>query len=403
MSFYDDLRPASFRGVAFSATDSSLTVGRRTKVFEYPQRDKPFVEDLGKSARTITLTAVFAGPDYIAGMAKLLEAMEAEGSGVLVHPMLGSMTVTPTAATKISYSANDLGLSTAQLEFTESGDYVFPSTATDTSLAVSTAAGALKDASASAFAENFSLSGLQDYVIESVKENLQAIFDEDDYADLARLFGASKEMSSLSDDAVALISGDIDALASTVRKATGFSEIASGVSDWRRVAMRLSRFAESAGLNRSFDSVTGAEQSSITSNSLAVQALVRQSILAEVVASTAEVGGDEDTAQGGIAYDDMIAIRDEALDAIDAEMLVCESDEIYDALEQARAAVYEDMTERAQDEARLIEITPPEVQPALVIAYDLYEDAGRDQEIIDRNKIRHGGFVSATALSVLSR
>lgn len=57
-TFEEKLWPASFRGVTFSVTDSSLTIGRRVHVFEYPQRDKPFVEDLGKSAREITLTAV---------------------------------------------------------------------------------------------------------------------------------------------------------------------------------------------------------------------------------------------------------------------------------------------------------------------------------------------------------
>ena len=99
----------------------------------------------------------------------------------------------------------------------------------------------------------------------------------------------------------------------------------------------------------------------------------------------------------------MISIRDEVLGAIDSEMLKCEDDDVYLALEEARASVYDDMTSRAQDEARLITVTPPEVMPALVVAYDFYEDASRDQEIIDRNGVRHGGFVPVKELLLLSR
>ena len=130
-----------------------------------------------------------------------------------------------------------------------------------------------------------------------------------------------------------------------------------------------------------------------------MQALARSAVLAEAISASANVGGSE----GGISYEDMISIRDEVLGAIDAEMLKCEDDDVYLALEESRASVYDDMTSRAQDEARLITVTPPEVMPALVVAYDFYEDASRDQEIIDRNGVRHGGFVPAKELLLLSR
>jgi prophage DNA circulation protein len=47
-------------------------------------------------------------------------------------------------------------------------------------------------------------------------------------------------------------------------------------------------------------------------------------------------------------------------------------------------------------------VTPAEPLPALVLAYDLYEDVARDGEITARNKIRHPGFVPAEKLKVLS-
>ena len=61
------------------------------------------------------------------------------------------------------------------------------------------------------------------------------------------------------------------------------------------------------------------------------------------------------------------------------------------------------MTERADDNARLIEFTPPEVMPAVVLAYEYYGDANRDREIVERNNIRHGGFVPTSPLKLLSK
>ena len=50
-----------------------------------------------------------------------------------------------------------------------------------------------------------------------------------------------------------------------------------------------------------------------------------------------------------------------------------------------------------------IRVTPEATQPALVLAYGLYEDAGREAEIVTRNKVRHPGFVpGGQALEVLA-
>jgi prophage DNA circulation protein len=102
-------------------------------------------------------------------------------------------------------------------------------------------------------------------------------------------------------------------------------------------------------------------------------------------------------------YDDTLALKNELAAALDAEMLLTTDDNLYQALGDARAAMWEDLTARSRDSARLSTITPPEVTPMLAIAYDYYEDAGRDGEIIARNKIHHPSFVPVKNLLVLSR
>ena len=290
-TFEEKLWPASFRGVPFNATASTLTIGRRTHVFEYPQRDKPFVEDLGKSAREITLTAVFAGPEYITGMNRLLEAMEQEGSGVLVHPMLGSMTVTPKATTKVTYSTTKLGFSSAELVFVESGDYVFPTSSNDTAAVSASASETLKQSALDAFLDKFDLSGAQDFVKAAVTGNLSKFFELSDYKELCRLFSVSDEMSELSAKAISLVSSDVEVFAKTVADAFGYSRLAYSVNNWRRVTRLLSRLVRSDGMNNDYQTgQVSDEEARTTAQSSTLQSLARQTLLAEAVSASAKVG-----------------------------------------------------------------------------------------------------------------
>ncbi len=49
MTWKDRLQDASFRGVPFKVEEESTGTGRRVETHEYPNRDKPYTEDLGKS------------------------------------------------------------------------------------------------------------------------------------------------------------------------------------------------------------------------------------------------------------------------------------------------------------------------------------------------------------------
>lgn len=83
------LQPASFRGVGFKVDLSSFVGGRRTVTHEYPKRDLPSAEDMGRRARRYSLAAYIVGGDYDRQRDQLIQALEAEGPGTLVHPYLG--------------------------------------------------------------------------------------------------------------------------------------------------------------------------------------------------------------------------------------------------------------------------------------------------------------------------
>jgi prophage DNA circulation protein len=66
---------------------------------EYPERDLPYAEDLGRKARVFKITGLVIGPDYMAQRDALLAACEQPGPGTLVHPYHGTMEVVCQACT----------------------------------------------------------------------------------------------------------------------------------------------------------------------------------------------------------------------------------------------------------------------------------------------------------------
>jgi prophage DNA circulation protein len=77
--------------------------------------------------------------------------------------------------------------------------------------------------------------------------------------------------------------------------------------------------------------------------------------------------------------------------------------DLFVALEDVRATLSEHLTRTGQNLPAITTFTPPETMPALVIAWELYGDITRANEIIDRNRIRHPNFVpGGVPLEVLS-
>ncbi|EHL96767.1 DNA circulation protein, partial [Acetobacteraceae bacterium AT-5844] len=89
MSWRDELRPASWRGVAFGVFTAEGRFGRRVVVHEYPYRDAVWVEDLGRGPRRLQVIGFLVGDDVIAQQEEMIEAAEQEGPGDLVHPQHG--------------------------------------------------------------------------------------------------------------------------------------------------------------------------------------------------------------------------------------------------------------------------------------------------------------------------
>lgn len=405
MAWKDQLRPASFRQVAFHVDSDDMTAGRRVQVFEYPQRDKPFAEDLGRAAREINITGYVIGADYMAGRDALLAALEAPGPGTLVHPWYGSLQVVAKPA-RVTHSQSDGGMCRFSLVFVEAGELQFPSSTAAPGVKTRLAAESLKAASADDFAERFSVDGLPEFVADDAVANVSDA--------LATVKSVGSRVGRILRNPVDGLAAELGTLVRTPRDLAGqvmdlfsmgegLAETVDGMFGDGNAANQRAVTGSIAATSsfppptrppptRPASQVAPARQQMID-NADAVNALMRRALLVQA----ASMAGEMDHP----VYDDAATLRRDLTRALDAESLTAD-DTRYRALQDIRAAVHQDIGASMDAAARIRTVTPAEPLPAIVLAYDLYDDVERAGEIAARNKIRHPGFVPAEPIKVLS-
>lgn len=387
MSWRDQLQPASFRGVEFHAVQRSATYGRRNQVHEYPFRDLPYVEDLGRMARSLRIVGFLVGKDVLRKRDALIAAIEQPGSGKLIHPTLGEMTVSVVGGVTIDESDHEAGIVRITFNVTESGELRFPSADAATQDVVARRADAAGEALQQAAARRLDTRDLPAFAeglsLQRAERLVAAV------RTAAALVGSPDKRGALL-AAIALLE---PGLAATLRAPVEFAtrvyrlveDLLSGLSGADRDAV----MASLADFGR--DEIRWPELTTTRrrdgGNRAALEELVRGAAAIALARSAAEAEF--------VDYQGAADLRDLVLARLDDVADNTADDAVFGALSNLRAAVVRDITTRGADLARVATILPPHTAPALVLAYGLYDDAGRDAELVQRNRIRHPGFVPA--------
>lgn len=372
--WFQRLRPASFRGVPFKVLSHEREGGRNGPDFEYPDSDVGSTEDTGGKIDKHKIDAFLVGDDYDLDADRLIEALRIKGPGELEHPRYGTQRVQVRSWSRAEEGAEG-GIARFSLAFTDApGGGLTISVAAD----IDDTADALVTAVSAAFEDAFLVEGLPGYVSDAAVLKVAEVF--------ARIETALLRSSVAAADALAIAT---PAEASTLIAAP--DEYAASIAAIWLVAPfeALRAFALARPATAGTDSLDSANEIQRITNDNAVDAMAQRLALAEY--SRQVVPLVEDTFE---VYDDAIDLRDELADLVRVEEATTAADE-YDALIKARTDVYARITATAAPLVRLRTITIKHTVPALVLAYDLYGDATRAVEVIDRNAIRHGGFIAA--------
>lgn len=395
MGWRDELRKASFKGVAFHVEDHEATYGRRLVTNEYPYRDEPYTEDMGRKARRWSITGYLIGQNYMAARDKLLDAVEAGGSGQLVHPYLGTKTV---CVEEISCreTQRDGGYVELRLSCVEAGVKTFPSGLAVPSKLTALGADNLIGISKGIFTKGITLQGVSEFVREAYAGNLGSVSDLFGDIQLAgginlqstisKVNQAAEWATSLAELRLPSVSLIQDVFGVSDRIVSLFKGVLDLGGDSKQSAKNLAKFS---GYTATTTTSTTNQGAAINQNAAVTERFVRTVALANE--SKALVGQNFDS------YDEAITTREYLLQRIDAVADNSQDDSEYDALQALRKQVGAAIPSTAADLPRLGTIVLPQSEPALVLSYDLYASVDREADIIARNKVRHPGFVPGGA------
>lgn len=398
----DKLREGSFRGAPFLVESSDDVLGRRVELHEFPLRDEPYAEDLGRLARGWTLDLYVLGPNYMEARDKLREALEAEGPGQLVHPWLGTVSAQVRGEVRMRQSWREGGMARFSVTFCEPGAPARPDTQPDTAARVSSAASGASVSSRDAFGSAWKSSGP-----ERVRN-----------AQLARVTGFMNKLSSTISGAATNPAG-VGRYVSEAQTVSGSlsgligSPMALARSTWNLLSLvRMAALSPLSALNMylslasfGLDWFTGGglgalsainsgvspyslgmtpTAAQIMGNDAAFGALVRQAAVTGAAVTTSEMTWE--------SADAALADRDAVAEALDAEAMSA-PDPVYRSLTALRAAVVTDVTTRGAQLPALSTVTLQQSMPALAAAHRIHGDATLADELVARNRVRHPGNV----------
>jgi len=432
-SYFDQLRPASFRGVPFVSLGSEAGFGRRKELHEYPQRDEPWVEDLGRGTRRIRLYGFVVGDDVIAQRDLLMEACETAGDGSLVHPTLGRRTVSLMDFRSIERWEKGRYFE-FQFEFIEGGPRTFPTSETATTQAVSNAFGGLNIAAAADFARKASAAILQGAAVLGEAVNTAVgwyTYAKNLVGDARNLFklltnlpgdfgrftgsatlptfskypssstaqsGATTESlieaATVARAGVTTASSTLDAAARALDASTvdDFSAAAQGLT-----AAVLAATTDPADAVRLLSSLSGFTPSGTTTASVIgmamgqMQAACGDMFRRAAIASVALASSRYQPTSS----DDAASMRDQVSALLDAEIDIAGDqgeDDTYEALRTLRAAVVADLNKRGAGLSSIRTFDFAASMPVLVLANRIYRDATRADELTTQINPIHPAF-----------
>lgn len=401
MTYRDDLLPGALNGIGFDYKDVTTEVGRRGVVHEFAGGDSPFTEDLGRAARHYTIRAFLIGPNYHVTRDELQDVVEGPGPLVFGHPYKGDIPVRIITRSRFVETDEEGGMVTVDLSLEESGDAI-------QNIYVATPA-VIKVLAADAMAKlaektKFSLLGAIGAVLKSVTGAI-----EDAGSAVRKVNGKIGGSLSLIDN----LASSLDELAAELTTLMGqpqqlINKLGNLVDSAFNLIKTFAPAPSPLGVKEEFFDLVSISRESIAelfsfeSEAETIPTPTKQSNIEHQAHDAISVSMKGAALSSGVAVlaDLDLESADQAkaivgdLVAMFLEVMNADIDpEVADAFAALKAATISHFTATAQALPQLSTYTPIYTVPAVVLAYELYGDAGMDEDLIRRNKIRHPAFV----------
>ncbi len=402
------LRPASFRGVRFWVHGDQAKYGRRLVVHEFPNRDRPFVEDMGEKAIHYSLDAYVAGDASLAEKAALVSACRQRGPATLSLPTDGGASVRCISCER-AFDLDRLGYVGFKLEFVEAGAGLSALPIGLLEALVGTAVTSAISGIVSAFMGAFSTVAAEAWVLAEAAGSVNEVVNALD-ATRARLPMASDEARAAVYQSLVAVQGGTDALIRDGRPDVPVvpqSYVAASAAATGRLAEAISStmvlMRESAaneidaadalwplvdyGLPDPVPASTGGAERLVTGNAAAVNVAVRRLALCELAVAVAWADFP----------DRPTAVRWRARVAeVFARELRAAPPELRPLLTDVRGKTADAISRKLADLQPVVTVSAADPAPAIVWAYRLYGDASLAADLIARNRVRRPSVMPRT-------
>jgi prophage DNA circulation protein len=347
---------------------------------------------MGRQARRFAVDGYVLGDDYFTSRNRLLEALEKEGSGKLVHPYLGTLIVVCTGY-RLSESTEEGRIARFGMQFSEAGEALFPSAVLNTKKTTQIKKITAYDNIKTFFSSVYSIASVpysesqralstvnQAFaLIDEAKKSVNAVASFQ--RDLLNAKGKALELTYLAEDLIDEVIGLLTF--GTDQDDEDFEATADNARTQIQELYRFFEFTPDEGL-------TG-----INSPSASLSFAIQQASASAVAGLLTLLKFD--------SVNEAEEYQRAFLEQIDRTIQQGISDELYGALIDLRTAVMRDIAIRATALPRVVEYTPVVSVPALTLSWALYGTVNMEQDIINRNSVSHPGFVpGSTTLKLLS-
>lgn len=448
MAWFQDLQPASFRGIPFGVFGARGSFGRRVALHEYPFRNSPWPEDVGRKTRVFNVVGfllendiITSQGDVVAQVKNMIAAAETNSTGTLIHPTLGSMQV-QLLDLDTEEAWNQGRMIRLSLRFVEAGVKVFPSTTVSTTVVGQQSALAAFNGIAIDFQTSITslyLKGAaivqqvqgtvnlwvrqaQDVVNDATNVyNYVSTLPQTVAGMYGRYFGGANvggfnspvltqnptiTVETLIGQGNAAQTNAANAFATLATTAAGDDPVALSTAAQNSVAAIIAAAPNPLDAIRALlvllefvtpqYSTTAPIGTSINAATAAMGDLLRRSVAIALAQAALSYQPS--------SYNDAIYVRGLVFDALDNEIEIAGNefdDNTFTTLRALQAAVAQDLTARGADLAPIATFTSKSPIPAPVWAYRLYRDVTRSDQIVSLVNPIHPAFmpVSFQALS----
>lgn len=396
MAWPDDLRPASFRGIPFFIDDHDFSTGRHVVTHEYPERDLPYSEDLGRKAETFLVNGHVLGSDYFLIRDSLRAAAAIPGPGELIHPYLGTLQVNCTSF-NIKEDTKEGRIAKISFSFVETGSNQFPSETIDRQAIIDANAEQLIANAKTSFLDKFSVLRQPGFVVQDARDRVA-----DAAAKLEEATGpireTQNELAELSFSLRNLVAESND----LVTNPASLADVLESAFD-DLVAIAIDAGGALVALKATYPFLADLIDIPVSTTTREQQKLNRDSFkdYFETIAITK--AAQQLPQQLFRSIDEAIVERDLLIEEILNKQLETDNDDLYQSFQDLAVNLAEAVPDENDTLPSVVNYDLAATINSVVLTYDLYESLDNEQDIIDRNNISHPGFIVGNqTLEVLS-